>query len=305
MTAKPGKAADAAPASPSGLPLADALALVTEAAGRLLKPEGSAALAYLKERGLTVETIERFKLGWTPGVMIPVRDGTRFWRVSGIVLPWLDGDRLAMVKIRCLGEFKGAKYVEAYRDQPGIYPNSAVIKSGRPLIVCEGELDALLLGQAIGELAAVVTLGSASARPEAAILGVMLAATPWFVATDADSAGDRAAGGWPARAVRVKPPVGKDWTEAHQYGVELGHAGVNLSRWWRDRLGGIEAPELFTWDELSTWRWGSAIGDPEPGIVIRRPTDQANRLEMCKAAAAVNRCDPYALAEREMIREFG
>ena len=30
----------------------------------------------------------------------------------------------------------------------------------------EGEFDALLLGQALGDLAAVVTLGSASAKPE-------------------------------------------------------------------------------------------------------------------------------------------
>ncbi len=78
----------------------------------------------------------------------------------------------------------------------------------------------------------------------------------WYLAHDADPAGDRAAAGWPARAVRVRPPVGKDWTESAQYGEHLGHKGVDLARWWRDRLGGVENPELFTWDELSTWRWG-------------------------------------------------
>jgi hypothetical protein len=25
------------------------------------------------------------------------------------------------------------------------------------------------------------------------------------------------------------------------------------------------------WSELRTWRWGAAIGDPTPGIVISRP----------------------------------
>ena len=168
-----------------------------------------------------------------------------------------------MVKIRRLGEFKGAKYVEAYRDRPDVYPDPAIIKPGKPLVIVEGEFDALLLGQALGDVAAVLTLGSASSRPEAATLGKMLAATRWYIATDADGAGDTAASGWPARAVRVRPPVGKDWTEANQYGVELGHPGVDLRRWWTDRIRGIEAPELFTLGELSMWRWQSAIVDPD------------------------------------------
>jgi hypothetical protein len=113
----------------------------------------------------------------------------------------------------------------------------------------------LLLGQELGELAAVVTLGSASARPEPAILGRMLAASPWFIATDADEAGDKSAGGWPASARRVRPPGSfKDWTEAKAGGVEL-------VRWWRDVLAGAERPELFTWEELSRQRWGLGLDD--------------------------------------------
>ena len=66
-----------------------------EAAKRLWSPEGRAALAYLERRGLTAETIRRHRLGWTPGVMLPKSDGAGYWRASGIVIPWLDGDRLA------------------------------------------------------------------------------------------------------------------------------------------------------------------------------------------------------------------
>ena len=62
----------------------------------------------------------------------------------------------------------------------------------------EGEFDALLLGQELGDLAAVVTLGSASSRPDLATRAEMLAACPWFIATDADEAGDEAAADWPA-----------------------------------------------------------------------------------------------------------
>ena len=117
-------------------------------------------------------------------------------------------------------------------DRPRIYPGPEAIRPGVPLVIAEGEFDALLLGQELGELAAVVTLGSASARPEVGILGMMLAAPVWFLATDADDAGDKAASGWPARARRARPPApDKDWTEALQ-------SGVNLRRWWSDRLGG-------------------------------------------------------------------
>ncbi len=178
-------------------------------------------------------------------------------------MPWLDGDRLTMVKVRRIGEFKGAKYVEAYRDRPGIYPSPAVIQPGKPLVVCEGELDALLLGQALGDLAPVVTLGSASAAPRPPPSGrcwPQLDGTSQLMLMELET---RPPPGGLRRAVRVRPPVGKDWTDANQYGVELGHSGVNLRRWWTDRLGGIEAPELFTWDELSIWRWDRRRWDPD------------------------------------------
>jgi hypothetical protein len=90
----------------------------------------------------------------------------------------------------------------------------------------------------------------------------MLPAAPWFVATDADPAGDTSAASWPARARRVRPPEPfKDWTEAKS-------GGVDLARWWRDVLAGIDRPPLFPWEELSAWRWGSAPVDPNPGIII-------------------------------------
>lgn len=230
---KPSKAPDNPPDLPSGLPLADALSLVTEAAGRLWTPEGVDALAYLKGRGLTEATIKAARLGVVQTAEIPKKDGSGTWPASGIVIPWMAHDRLAMVKIR-QPEGRKPKYAEAYRDRPTLFPAPSVVRIGDPLVIVEGEFDALLLGQALGDLAAVVTLGSASARPETAILGRMLPAAPWYVATDADQSGDRSASGWPPRAIRVRPPDPfKDWTEAHQ-------AGINLRRWWTGRLGGIE-----------------------------------------------------------------
>ena len=73
----------------------------------------------------------------------------------------------------------------------------------------------------------------------------LLAAAPWYLATDADDAGDRSAsvGGRPERS-ESGPRSGKDWTEAAQAGVRpapmvdrpprgnrgprAGHARMNL-----------------------------------------------------------------------------
>jgi hypothetical protein len=239
------KAASPPPEYPSGLSLADALALVTEAAERLWKTEGSTARDYLHGRCLTDETIRAACLGVVASVSIPTQEGDRCYQARGVIVPWHEGNRLAMVKIR-QPEGVRPKYVEAFRDRPRIFPDPEAIEPGRPLVIAEGEFDALLLGQELRDLAAVVTLGSASNRPDPTILGEMLAAAPWFIATDNDPAGDKAAGEWPARAVRIRPPKGKDWTEAAQ-------AGVNLRRWWSDRLAGTDAPALFPGDGLARY----------------------------------------------------
>jgi hypothetical protein len=250
----------------SGLSREDADQLVTDASIRLWSADGAGALAHLRCRGLTDETIRAVRLGFTPSVSVPTRDGTRFWDVIGIVIPWFDGDRLALVKIRrpaCCEP----KYAEAFRDRPMLYPGPSYIRIGKSVVIVEGELDALLLGQELAGIASVITTGSASARPDPRVLELLVVAPVWYVATDADPAGDRGASVWMCgRSVRVRPPgYWKDWTEYHQ-------AGFNVRRWWSDRLAGIEQPPLSTWEELAAKRWGPALGDPEPGTIIGGPT---------------------------------
>jgi hypothetical protein len=164
-----------------------------------------------------------------------------------VVIPWFDEGRLCLVKIRRL---KGGepRYVEAFRDRPNIFPGKAAVRVGRPVIIVEGEFDCLLLSQEIGE--AVVTLGSSSNRPDRTLLGALLVATHWYVATDADPAGDLAACGWKSRAIRVRPPEGKDWTEFHA-------TGFNRIRYlW----GGI-IKKPTNWAELATQTWGQIFID--------------------------------------------
>jgi hypothetical protein len=280
---------------PSGLPGADALALVEAAADRLWTPEGAGALAYLTgpNRSLSPETIRAAKLGFAPTVRATTRDG-RPYTAGGIVIPWFAGGALTLVKVR-QPEGTQPKYVEVFRDRgghPGIYPGPEAVRPGRPLIVVEGEFDALCLVQELIDLAPVVTLGSASARPGPAILGRMLIAAPWFVATDGDGAGDRSAGGWPPSARRVRPPAPyKDWTVVKA-------VGVDLARWWRDVLAGVERPVLFTPGELSRWRWGPAENDDTPSADNPRGRFNAGSF----GRATDPEADPDVRTERGAIR---
>jgi DNA primase len=169
------------PVGPEGISEAEALALVAESVERLWSAGGRAAMDYLTgpERNLRPETIRAARLGYAPSVRAMTRDGQPY-EARGGVIPWPTAGRLTLVKVR-QPEGRLPKYAEVYRDRAhhcGIFPGPEAIRPGRPLVIVEGEFDALLLAQELGDLAAVVTLGSASARPGPAILARMLAAAP-------------------------------------------------------------------------------------------------------------------------------
>src|SRR5690606_609887 len=151
---------------------------------RLWGPAGKDALAYLRgERFLTDETIRAARLGFVQGLSVPAKSGKRF-PATGITIPWFDNGRLAAVKIRRT-DGREPKYIEAFRDRPSLFAPFGV-RPGTPLIVVEGEFDALLLGQELGRIASVATLGSASGKRSAAASLTIATAPILYVATDAD-----------------------------------------------------------------------------------------------------------------------
>ena len=239
-------------------------------------------------RHLTPATIRAAKLGWVPSARLATAAGGR-WTARGVVIPWFDGGRLTKISIR-QPDGSTPKYAEAFRDRPTTFRGTfGTTRPGLPLVIVEGEFDALLLGRELAGLAVVVTLGSASAHPEPSILGRLVRYGPWYTAHDADDAGDKSAAKWPARCRRVRPPQGKDWTEARQ-------GGVDLRRWWSDRLEGNENPPLFSWPELSAQRWGPATDAPEPGVIIDHP----DRERLAVALAAIDRTGPGDANESDL-----
>ena len=209
--------------------------VVCEAEAMLWLDQGSKARDYLSHRGLQDDTIRAARLGYWPEdkwfksiypdrlVLVP----------SGIIIPWFDGSEITMINVR---RAEGAPKYLAVRGsrRGGIFPGREVIVNRRAVVIVEGELDALLMGQELRDMAAVVTLGGASNRPSTRIKNALLAASPWIVACDSDAAGEDSANDWltqSERCVRVVTPTGygKDWTEAHQ-------KGLDLRGWWRREL---------------------------------------------------------------------
>jgi hypothetical protein len=117
---------------------------------------GSAGCEYLTERrGLTPETIERFELGyeWNFGeadaITIPVRN---------------EAGELANLRRRYLASDADPKMTGLPRRPAALYPLAVLVQDPRALVVCEGELDALLLNQ--HGIAAVTSTAGTTWKPE-------------------------------------------------------------------------------------------------------------------------------------------
>jgi len=151
--------------------------------------------------------------------------GARLCVPRGIVIPWLNGEFVDAVKVhRPMGQPKLITVEGSRRNR--IYPNRTAIMTGKPLVIAACEIDALLLGQELGEFAPVVTFDCGNGRPSSRALSAMLRAFPWVIAHGADDEDKRSVGDWLAlsdRSVRVLPPGGKrqDWSEVYRSGLDL------------------------------------------------------------------------------------
>lgn len=225
-----------------------ALALVTWAEERLWEPGGSEALAYLRARGLTDETIRRFRLGYTgPEDIYRTREswGLRqelndkgnpckvkvYGRSITIPVPDPSGNgNLVRVKFRqCRKDIdKRDRYRAIYGSD-----NKAPLLLGADnpvLFVVEGELDGFLLSQEFRGLpTGVMALGTVDNDPEGRI--EWLLSRRVYLAIDYDDAGFKHLAWWRQHLPgvrRVPSPEGKDWGEAHVAGIDLRDLATRL-----------------------------------------------------------------------------
>lgn len=196
-----------------------ALQLVTECEQALWSAGGARARAYLAGRGLQEETLRVWRIGFQPEdrrfeapAQWGLDDDRRVWLARGITLPWLIDGRIWQVKIRTNALASDDRYKSIRGGHPLLYGADTLVP-GEPAVLCEGELDTLLMWQAVQDRTAVVSLGSASRWPTRLGALLLAQATPLLAAYDVDDEGRRGAERLRKLAPRVRrivPPVGKD-----------------------------------------------------------------------------------------------
>ncbi len=212
---------------------------------RLMSPAGAEVRRWLKERrGLHVETLRRFYIGWNPRQFFRAKrdwgfDGDgKMGLSSGLVVPKFSLDeQLVGITIRRLDKAEAKKWGKYYsvpspfgrpiwttQQAPGPEDSRA---GGWPLLVVEGELDAILLSQET-QVCNVACLGSAGRKPALQshrdFWELFTKGGKVFLALDNDPAGERALEWWLKEWRNTRPllvPKGKDVTEAYLQGVDL------------------------------------------------------------------------------------
>jgi hypothetical protein len=189
---------------------------------------GGPGLDYARSRGLTAKTCAALKIGWNPsdsfedrtawGLPEEINPRTgkprRVWLPAGLVIPTLRDGQVVAIKIRRAGwtpDDELPKYAAV--SGGGKLPMALAPGKGKPCVIVESELDAILAAQEARDVVSCVALGTARGKPDAAAQALFLAASVVLVALDFDEAG---AGGWPwwrehyTNAKRWPVPSGKD-----------------------------------------------------------------------------------------------
>ncbi len=189
---------------------------------------GGPGLNYALSRGLTAKTCAALRIGWNaqdayedraawglpPEANPKTGKPRRVWLPSGLVLPTLRNGQVIAIKIRRAAwtpEDELPKYAAVVGSTKA--PMILAPSEGKPVVVVEGELDAILVAQEARDIVAAIALRTAKAKPDAEAHALLKAAPLVLVATDADEAGATA---WPwwrehyPKAIRWPVPAGKD-----------------------------------------------------------------------------------------------
>lgn len=203
-------------------------------------------LAWLAARGITVESVKRFKLGWNPKALFRKRptwgleikkevvngaEKLKEWLClsQGLVIPCFVDGQINRLRIRKPeGE---PRYIVVPTTPPGsgmgpmIIPPAALPgRRGAAWVIVESELDALLLAQDAGELVGAAALGSVSTRPDGSLFDALKAADSILVALDFDDAGAKSWPWWQThfpQADRWVVPHGKDPGDYRKAGGDI------------------------------------------------------------------------------------
>lgn len=230
---------------------------------------GVKAVAWLRGRGLHDGTIQGSGLGYNPvdhyteratwGLQPEKNDRgqpRRLWLPRGVLIPWIVDGALWGLRIRrSAGE---PRYYWLPGGTPNAIYNADALIAGKPVVVLEGEIDALTVCQAdhVG-----VATGSTNAARRTRWLARLATASVVLVAYDADDAGEKAAAYWVGtldNAKRWRPY----WRDANQ----LAQDGVNVRAWIEAGLKQGQTTDVVTVQPVMT-----PAKVAEPDVVVAPP----------------------------------
>jgi DNA primase len=206
----------------------------------------SETLAYLEGRGLPLDAVKRFRLGWLEkdtyrareawGLPTELKEGgkkKKLWLPKGIVIPFFVDGELHRIRIR-RDQVSGNE--PRYYWVPGSGNDVVVFNpEANAFVVVETDLDGLMVAYLAGDLVGAVPLGTCSAKPKEAAAMILREALAILVALDfeprrnertgqVENPGGQAARWWKEnfpRSKRWPPRIGKDPGEDYAAGTDI------------------------------------------------------------------------------------
>lgn len=224
---------------PSAAWQARGLALADDATDRLWSDAGTKARAWLMGRGFTEATIHAAGLGYhgadtfdAPEAWGLPREHAKVYTPRGITIPWLiDGELWRLNVRRPITEAQRAAKEISYRgpagSSNGLYGGGSDLGRRQPVMLVEGEFDALAVRQEASDLVCVVALGSTTGARRVRWLARLAACPLVLVATDNDpdpAKGEAAASHWLhalGDTARRWRPLLKDCNAMLQQGMDV------------------------------------------------------------------------------------
>lgn len=181
-------------------------------------------IRWLAERGINMEMVVKYHLGWNPAHAWRERPAwglaaernpltgkfKKLWLPRGLVIPMI-AETGAVERIRIRQPDGSPRYYVV----PGSGREPMCSGPGEAIVVVEAELDAIAIDGHAGDLVAVVAMGNDSAKPTARLMNVLRSALHISVSLDSDQP-------------RYDPETGR-----------MKMAGATSSAWWLEQFPGI------------------------------------------------------------------